>query len=92
MTRILIVDDEPINHQLVARALESLDLQLEFASNGNEGIAQAHTFKPDAIITDVMMPGRGGWPERGADAGQALGDLAIVTGPNKASVLSSGDH
>ena len=35
MTRILIVDDEPINHQLVARALESLDLQLEFASNGN---------------------------------------------------------
>jgi len=61
MTRILIVDDEPINHQLVARALESLDLQLEFASNGNEGIAQAHTFKPDAIITDVMMPDISGY-------------------------------
>ncbi|HKG53209.1 MAG TPA: response regulator [Anaerolineales bacterium] len=61
MTRILIVDDEPINHQLVARALESLDLQLEFASNGNEVIAQAHTFKPDAIITDVMMPDISGY-------------------------------
>jgi len=33
MTRILIVDDEPINHQLVARALESLNAQLEYADN-----------------------------------------------------------
>jgi len=60
MTRILIVDDEPINHQLVARALESLNAQLEYANNGNEGIARARTLKPDAIITDVMMPNMNG--------------------------------
>jgi pilus assembly protein CpaE len=61
MTRILIVDDEPINHQLVARALESLNAQLEYANNGNEGIARARTLKPDAIITDVMMPDISGY-------------------------------
>jgi len=61
MTRILIVDDEPINHQLVARALESLDAQLEYAVNGNQGVAQARTLKPDAIITDVMMPDISGY-------------------------------
>lgn len=61
MTRILVVDDEPINHQLVARALEPLSAQLEFANNGNEGISRARTSKPDAIITDVMMPDISGY-------------------------------
>lgn len=61
MTRILVVDDEPINHELVGRALESLSAQLEFASNGNEGISKARTFKPDAIISDVMMPDISGY-------------------------------
>ena len=56
MTRILIVDDEPINHQLVARALEPLGAQLEFAGNGNQGMAKARTIRPDLIISDVMMP------------------------------------
>jgi pilus assembly protein CpaE len=61
MTRILIVDDEPINHELVARALEPLNVQLEFAANGNEGISKARTLKPDAIISDVMMPDISGY-------------------------------
>src|SRR5258705_11767174 len=61
MTRILIVDDEPINHQLVARALEPLGAQLEYADNGNQGVARARTLKPDAIISDVMMPDISGY-------------------------------
>jgi pilus assembly protein CpaE len=61
VTRILVVDDEPINHQLVARALGTLGAQLEFADNGKEGIEWAHTFQPDVIITDVMMPDISGY-------------------------------
>ena len=61
MTRILIVDDEPINHDLVARALETFGAQLEFANSGNEGIAKARLLKPDAIISDVMMPDISGY-------------------------------
>ena len=56
MTRILVIDDEPINHQLVAHALVSLQCELHFAENGKSGIAQARSLKPDVIITDVMMP------------------------------------
>ncbi len=41
MNRILFIDDEPINHQLVARALEPLGFQIDFANNGNEGLAKA---------------------------------------------------
>jgi pilus assembly protein CpaE len=61
MTRILVVDDEPINHQLVARALEPLQYELHFAENGMRGISQARALKPDAIITDVMMPDINGY-------------------------------
>src|SRR5258706_2177775 len=56
MTCILVIDDEPINHQLVAHALISLQCEMHFAENGKSGISQARTLKPDLIITDVMMP------------------------------------
>ena len=56
MTRILVIDDEPINHQLVARALAPLQCEIHYAENGKNGISQARSLKPDVIITDVMMP------------------------------------
>lgn len=61
MTRILVIDDEPINHQLVSKALASLECQITFAEDGTSGIARARTLKPDIIITDVMMPDINGY-------------------------------
>ena len=55
MTRILIIDDETVNHQLVARALMPLQCEIHYAENGKGGISQARAVKPDSIITDVMM-------------------------------------
>jgi pilus assembly protein CpaE len=56
MTRVLFIDDEPINHQLVAHALEPLHCELHYAGNGKDGLAKARNIKPDVVITDVMMP------------------------------------
>jgi pilus assembly protein CpaE len=56
MTRVLFIDDEPINHQLVTHALEPLQCELHYAENGKDGLAKARNIKPDVIITDVMMP------------------------------------
>ncbi len=61
MTRVLIIDDEPINHQLVAHALESLQCELYFSENGKDGVAKARNLGPDIIITDVMMPDINGY-------------------------------
>jgi pilus assembly protein CpaE len=61
MTRILVIDDEPINHQLVARALMPLQCEIHNAENGKGGISQARALKPDVIITDVMMPDISGY-------------------------------
>src|SRR5271157_901147 len=56
MARILMIDDEPLNHQLVAHALEPLHCAVHSADNGKSGITLAHSLQPDLIITDVMMP------------------------------------
>lgn len=61
MPNILVIDDEPINHRLVSKALESLNHHLSFAENGTSGIALARTTKPDLIITDVVMPDISGY-------------------------------
>jgi len=61
MTRVLIIDDEPINHQLVAHALEPLHYELYFSENGKDGVAKARNLAPDIIITDVMMPDINGY-------------------------------
>ncbi|MGZ9226893.1 MAG: response regulator, partial [Anaerolineales bacterium] len=61
MARILIIDDEPINHRLVAHALESVHYELHFSENGNDGVTKARSLKPDIIITDVMMPDINGY-------------------------------
>src|SRR5215212_3721748 len=61
MTRVLIIDDEPINHQLVAHALESLHYELFFSGDGKDGVNKARSLQPDIIITDVMMPDLNGY-------------------------------
>ncbi len=56
MTRILVIDDEPVYHEMITHAVEANKYQLDFASSGSEGLQKAKSHKPDVIITDVMMP------------------------------------
>jgi pilus assembly protein CpaE len=56
MTRILIIDDEPTYREMVAHALAGMKYQIETAENGTKGISLTRAFRPDLIITDVVMP------------------------------------
>jgi two-component system, sensor histidine kinase and response regulator len=53
---ILVVDDQPINVQLLKRKLERGGLQVTTASNGLEALEQVKARKPDLILLDLMMP------------------------------------
>lgn len=57
--KILIVDDEPINVELLEGYL-SKDYDLLKAYNGNEALKIVGTNPPDLIILDIMMPGING--------------------------------
>lgn len=55
--KVLIVDDEPINLQVLVNNLSLEDYAITQASNGDEAIALINQgFKPDIILLDVMMP------------------------------------
>jgi CheY-like chemotaxis protein len=54
--RILVVDDQPINVQLLKRKLERSGLEVSTANNGLEALEQIKLRKPDLILLDLMMP------------------------------------
>ncbi len=53
---ILVVDDQPINVQLLKRKLERENLRVIAAYNGLEALDQVSREMPDLILLDVMMP------------------------------------
>jgi len=59
--KVLLVDDEPLNVQLMETRLAIAGYQVVTAANGDEGLAQAFKTKPDIILLDIMMPGLNGY-------------------------------
>ncbi len=53
---ILVVDDQPINVQLLKRKLEREGIQIATAFSGAEALEAVKKAKPDLILLDVMMP------------------------------------
>jgi CheY-like chemotaxis protein len=54
--RILIVDDEPLNVDLLEQELSALGFETESASNGVEALEKIALRQPDVVLLDVMMP------------------------------------
>jgi putative two-component system response regulator len=60
MKKILIVDDEPNNLQVLRQILKD-HYQLIFANNGNKALEVAAKHLPDLVLLDIMMPGINGY-------------------------------
>jgi len=58
---VLVVDDEPLNREMVAYMLERKDYRVLQASNGAEAIKMVHDSDIDLIFMDVMMPEMNGF-------------------------------
>jgi CheY-like chemotaxis protein len=54
--RILIVDDNQQNCELLEAYLTGLDCQVEMAEDGRQALDKVKSFQPDLILLDVMMP------------------------------------
>ena len=59
--RVLVVDDEPNILEWLSVSLRFQGFEVATASTGAEGLDTARTFRPDAVILDVMMPGMDGF-------------------------------
>lgn len=57
---ILVVEDEPKVAQAIATSLRGVGCTVTTASNGEEGFYLVSTERFDAIVLDLMLPGRSG--------------------------------
>jgi len=60
-SRVLIVDDNPQNVELLQAFLESLHVQIATAVDGVDALEKVQQVNPDLILLDIMMPRMSGY-------------------------------
>jgi two-component system cell cycle response regulator DivK len=61
MPRILLVEDNEMNRDMLTRRLERRGFQILAAHDGAEGVKMALSEKPDLILMDMSLPVMDGW-------------------------------
>jgi len=61
MTKILIVEDNEDNRDMLLRRLERRGFQMLVAVDGQQGIDLAYSEAPDLILMDMSLPVIDGW-------------------------------
>ncbi len=61
VAKILLVEDNEMNRDMLERRLLREGFQVILAANGEEGIARAAEDRPDLILMDLSLPGIDGW-------------------------------
>src|SRR3990170_5989563 len=60
LLRALVAEDDPRVRRLIAAILEMDGWEVREARDGHEAVAIAGEWHPDAVVIDVMMPGKDG--------------------------------
>jgi signal transduction histidine kinase/CheY-like chemotaxis protein len=95
---ILVIDDDPVQRELMQRFLGSEGFHVRAASGGEQGLRLARQLRPVAITLDVMMPQMDGWTVlRALKADPVLCDipvimLTMVDDPGRGFTLGADDY
>ncbi|MDL2339344.1 MAG: ATP-binding protein, partial [Pseudomonadota bacterium] len=76
--RLLVVDNEEVDRELLRNVLEPLGFELRQAASGLECLEQLHDFSPDAILMDLAMPGIDGWETIRRIRAEELSDAPVA--------------
>jgi CheY-like chemotaxis protein len=76
---VLVVDDDAVVREMLARVLVKEGYRVLTASSGEEALKLAREARPRAITLDVMMPGLDGWSVLSAlKADPAVADIPVI--------------
>lgn len=56
MTKIAIIEDDPVISQMYRMKFEADGFEVRTADNGEDGVRLVETFAPDLILLDMQMP------------------------------------
>ena len=60
MTKIAIIEDDPVISQMYRMKFEADGFDVQLANNGERGVDMVESFEPDLILMDLQMPEMGG--------------------------------
>jgi CheY-like chemotaxis protein len=79
VAKILLVEDNEMNRDMLSRRLERRGFEVVMAVNGAEGIAMAESERPDLILMDMSLPVVDGWEaSRRLKAAAATANIPII--------------
>ena len=61
MARILLVEDNEMNQDMLRRRLERRGHEVQIAPDGEAGVALGRSYHPDLILMDISLPVLDGW-------------------------------
>ena len=61
MTKILLVEDNELNRDMLSRRLQRRGFEVVNAVDGQEGVEMAHSEAPELILMDISLPIMDGW-------------------------------
>ena len=61
MTRILLVEDDEMNRDMLSRRLVKRGYEVTIATDGEQGVELARAGSPDIILMDMSLPVMDGW-------------------------------
>ncbi len=82
MPKILLVEDNEMNRDMLSRRLVKRGYEVETAVDGAEGVEKARAGSPDLILMDMSLPVMNGWDAtrklKGDDATRAIPVIALT--------------
>lgn len=61
MAKILLVEDNEMNRDMLSRRLRRKGFEVLLATDGEDGVSQARSGAPDLILMDMSLPTMDGW-------------------------------
>src|ERR1051326_599604 len=61
MAKILLVEDNEMNQDMLSRRLQRRGYEVVIAADGEQGVAMAQSLAPDLILMDMSLPVLDGW-------------------------------
>jgi CheY-like chemotaxis protein len=61
MPRILLIEDNEMNRDMLSRRLVKRGYEVAIAVDGEQGLAMVHSEAPALVLMDMSLPGIDGW-------------------------------
>jgi CheY-like chemotaxis protein len=82
MPKILLVEDQEMNRDMLSRRLKKRGYEVATAVDGAEGVDKARSESPDLILMDMSLPVMDGWEAtrtlKGDEATRAIPVVALT--------------